>query len=496
VSLSVSETEARAGVRSVGSRHAVDWAPVVVALLTVSVFVVRLAQMHQSLYGDEVLALHEIVGHTLLGTVRAVRGGAESSPPLFFVLAWISAKLGDPTVLIRLPSLAFGTATIPVVYLLGRETVGRAAGVLGAAMLAMSPFALYYGVEARPYATLAFLSALSTLALVLAVRKRQRRWWLLYAFAAAAAAYTHYTAVFVLATQGAWSLWACRDRPREPVLANLLAVVLFLPWLPSVHGSQLGLYGLLEPLTAGHVLRDLAQPIVGYPYAPLGAIPTIPGLSLIGAFAVAGLVALLVDHRAQLSADLRDSFSRADGRWLITLLALATPVGLLLYSSQVTDIWGSRSLYASAPTGVILLAGLLLAIPQKARAVAVVITLGALVFGTIRAISPRYARPQFREVAEIIDRDPRPGDPVVMYPAFLNLTQAIPAQFARSHPVIWGVPTRWPSVPSGGTMYVVYDNAVGRVHHLPVPSPPHFTLVAWRRYDDLITFTLLEYRAS
>ena len=51
--------------------------------------------------------------------------------------------------------LAYLTATIPLVYLLGRETVGRTAGALGAAVLAASPFSLYYGVEARPYATLA-----------------------------------------------------------------------------------------------------------------------------------------------------------------------------------------------------------------------------------------------------------------------------------------------------------------------------------------------------
>ena len=496
MSLSVSETEARTGVQSAGSRLAVGWGPVVVGLLTVSVFVVRLTQMHQSLYGDEVLALREIVGHTLLGTVRAVRGGVESSPPLFFVLAWLSAKLGDPTVLIRLPSLILGTATIPVIYLLGRETIGRAVGVLAAALLAVSPFALYYGVEARPYATLAFLSALSTLGLVLALRSHCRRWWLLYAVATAAAAYTHYTSIFVLVIQAAWSLWVCRDRLREPLLANLLAILLFLPWLPQVHGSYLGLYQALESLTAGHVLRDLAQPIIGYPYAPLSTIPTIPGLVLIGAFSVTGLVALLARHWSRLGADVRDSLRRADGWWLITLLAFATPVGLLLYSILDTDIWGVRNLYASAPTGVILLAALLVAVPRRARAVVIVVTIAVLVFGAIQSISSRWARPQFRTVAEIIDRTARAGDPVVMYPSFLNLTQAVPAQFSRPHRVIWGEPTRWPSVAAGGTVYVVYDNAIGRARHIPVPAPPHLTLVSRQRYNGLITFTLLEYRAS
>ena len=494
MSLSVSETAARTGVHPADSRRAVEWAPVVVALLTVSVFVVRLTQMHQGLLGDEVLAVQEIVGHTLLGTVRAVRGGVESSPPLFFVLAWMSAKLGDPTVLIRLPSLILGTATIPVVYLLGRETVGRTAGVLGAAIVAASPFAAYYGIEGRPYATLAFLSALSTLALVLAVRTRRRRWWALYAVAAAGAAYTHYTAIFLLVTQGAWSLWACRDRLIEPLLGNLLAVVLFLPWLPEVHGSRLFVYARLDPLTVGHVLRDLAQPIIGYNYAPLSAIPTIPGLVIISVFAIAGLVALLAHHRARLGADLRESLRRADGWWLVALVALATPVGLLLYSILRTDIWGARNLYASAPAGALVFAALLLAVPRRARVVTVAVTFGLLVFGTIRALSPRYARPQFRTAAQYIDAHARPGDPVVMYPATLDLTGAIPAEFSRPHRVIWGEPKPWPSVPPGRTMYIVWDTLLYRKRRVPLPSPPHLRLVSDRRYAGLVNFSLLEYR--
>src|SRR5437588_1842570 len=137
-------------------------APIAVALLTAGAFALRLSQLNQSLFGDEVLAYHEVVGHSLGGVIRGVRTGLESSPPLVFVLAWASARLGDPTIWIRLPSLILGTATIPIVYLLGRGSVRRVPGALGAAVVAVSPFSLYYGVEARPYATLAFCCALST----------------------------------------------------------------------------------------------------------------------------------------------------------------------------------------------------------------------------------------------------------------------------------------------------------------------------------------------
>src|SRR5436190_240162 len=82
-------------------------------------------------------------------------------------------------------------AAAPALYLLGRQTVGRAAAVLGAAILAVGPFAVFYGVEARPYATMAFFVVVSTLALLRAVATGTWWWWLAYALAAAAAAYSH-----------------------------------------------------------------------------------------------------------------------------------------------------------------------------------------------------------------------------------------------------------------------------------------------------------------
>jgi hypothetical protein len=54
--------------------------------------------MDQSLYGDEVLAYHEIAGHSLPQVITAVRTGSESSPPVFFVFAWLTAKLANPTI--------------------------------------------------------------------------------------------------------------------------------------------------------------------------------------------------------------------------------------------------------------------------------------------------------------------------------------------------------------------------------------------------------------
>ncbi len=179
--------------------------------LTVLALVWRLSQIDQSLVGDEGYTFQDISAGSLGSTISLVNAGGENSPPLYFILAWFTAKIGDPSVWLRLPSIVLGTATVPVVYGIGREVFGRLAGLTAAAVVTLSPFAIFYSVEGRAYATMAFFVALSTLALLHAVRTRSVWWWALYAVAVAGAAYSHYTAIFLLAAQAAWALWVSRS---------------------------------------------------------------------------------------------------------------------------------------------------------------------------------------------------------------------------------------------------------------------------------------------
>lgn len=455
-----------------------------VAALTLGALTLRATQLDQSLFGDEVLAYNEVAHHSLGQVLGTVGHGAESSPPLFFMLAWVTAKLGDPTVWIRLPSLVLGAATVPLVYLIGRRTLGRDAGLVGAAVIAAAPFATYYGIEARPYATMAFFVAASTLALLRAVQTERWADWALYALAVAAAAYSHYTAVFVLAVEAAWGLWAARSW-RPVAAANLAAALLYVPWLPSLHGSTLSTYGLLEPLTAGHVLADLVRPVAGYPYASLAAIPTVAGLVVTGLAVAGGGINRLRSRR-----------TIGSGAVLVVATALATPVGLLLYSVIGTDLWSARSLSASAPAQALLVGALVTRLPRWGRAPAIAVVAGVLVFGTARAISARYARPPYRAAAAYLDRVAAPSDPVLMYTAALVLDQALPAQFRRPHDVVAGIPRPWPREPVGTRAFVVVDDGVLRALRTRDLRPPGWVLMGGRHYSGLVSFRVLTYRAA
>lgn len=443
--------------------------PVVVGViaLTLFAFFLRLSQIHQSLYGDEIWTYADILGKSFRAVLTNVHTGAENSPPLFFLLAYGTGKLGDLSVWIRLPSIVLGALTIPLVYLIGRETVGRLAGLLAGAILALSPFSFYYGVEARPYATMAFFLALSTWALLRAVRTNQTGWWALYTLAAVAAAYSHYTSVFVLLAQGVWSLWACRDRIWPPLVAGAAAVILYAPWIPQLRGKNLAVIGLLHPLTTHNVVTDLVRPVIGYPDGPLSAIPTYVGLGLVIVCVLVGL-AFAVRKAAAVT-------SRAEHRWpehfwLLVVLAVITPIGIFVYSEVSTDLWLPRGLYGSVPAASLVLATLLLAIPRPIGVGAVVIVLAVLAYGTVQAARPDWRRPPTRQVASYLDRHATGSDRVA-FVAFLG-ERTVMEQVRKRHQVIAYASMGTSTPPGASTYLVVEDNFAQAAHIRTIPNAP------------------------
>jgi uncharacterized membrane protein len=458
---------------------------VIVALLAVATFVFRLTQIHQSLFGDEVFTYTDIVGRSLPQVIANVHAGAENSPPLFFILAYATAKLGDPTVWIRLPSIFFGAALLPVIYMIGRDTVGRVPGAIAAAAVALSPFSMYYGVEARPYATMAFFTALSTWALLRAVDRRELGYWALYVVAAVLACYSHYTCAFVLIVQGAWSLWAYRRRLLPAAVSHATVVILYIPWFPYLRGKALAVIGGLEPLVAHNVLVDLARPIVGYPYAPLSAIPTYVGLAAVIACVLAGLA--LLTQAAVARGSLTDPASWPRHFWVLVAIALANPVLLLLYSIASTDLWLARNLYASMPAQALVL-GTVIAVPNR-RLVA--IGLGTVVFavlavGWARSISPSWERPPYRAMARYLDRHAGSRYPIT----FVSLlgSESIPTVWHGHHRLLSGTEFLHRRLGTARA-YLVDDYNTVKALHLPqVPPPPPGMALARRvRYQSAVS---------
>lgn len=490
--MSAAAAQARPRSAALGLSAPRDITVIAAGVLTLLAVVLRASQIGQSLIGDETFTYTDIVGKSFSAVLSGVHTGGENSPPLFFLLAYLSIKIGDPTIWIRLPSIIFGAAVIPVIYAIGRQTIGRWAGVLAAALVALSPFTLYYGVEARPYATMMFFVAFSTLALLRALATRSRWWWAAYAVSVAAAAYSHYTAIFVLLVQALWSLWRTRRRLAPALIANGAVAIAYLPWLPHVRGKGLSVIAQLEPLTAHNVVTDLARALVGYPYARLKNIPTTVGLFLSAACLLAGLGWWLWTFWR----------GHAGSRWrfdcniaLLASLALTTPIGLLLYSLADTDLWLARGLTASLPAAALVIAYTLSRLPRPAAVATIVVVVAVLTLGTLKALRTPYIRGPFRTLASYLDSNARPSDPVV----YISIVgqPAITEMLRKPHyqttllPLL-AHPNR---VSADARLYVILDDFLRQILHVKtVGLVPGYGLVSQRHFAGLFPTDVLIYR--
>jgi mannosyltransferase len=393
--------------------RATTWA---VIGLTALAAVLRILMAQDNLWGDE-LYLYEIVHGHSLGRALSIVHDTESTPPLYFVLAWVAARIGqDDQLWIRVPSLILGTATVPLLCALGLRTVGRRAALIAAAIFAIAPFDLFYGSEARGYSAVAFFCAASTLSLVQLVRTRRRRWMFALAITTAAAAYTHYVVVFLLAANLGWALWWHRPRARMVLAAYAGAALLYLPWVPSalVQLQSNTSERVVGPGSAELMAEAVAKLGFGHPFLRLGEIPGRAATIAIG-------LGLVVAAAFALRNAIRRRTRPAPEIVLLVAGAAITPVAALLYELGPNSIFMSRYMSASIPAGL-LVAGAVLAAARRPVVVglATLAVLGGVAVGTVRMLEPDGRRPDYRSIARQLDRVAAPGAPVVELSIFVG----------------------------------------------------------------------------
>jgi mannosyltransferase len=172
----------------------------------------------QSFWYDEALTVnlvHSSFGHMLAGV-----NAEEATPPLYFCLAWVWGHLfGTGEVGLRSLSAVAGTIAVPVAYSAARTMIGRRTGLITALLVALSPALIWYSQEARSYALLTLLCALSLLFFARARERPSRSNFIGWALASALALTTHYFAVFLIAPEAVWLLVATANR-RAAVAAS------------------------------------------------------------------------------------------------------------------------------------------------------------------------------------------------------------------------------------------------------------------------------------
>ena len=169
---------------------------------------------------DEALAL--FVGRGSLGDVLHTVVGERGGAPLHFLFAWAVVHSGGGLTALRIISLVFAVASVPLMAALGARLADRTTGVLAAAFAAASWVFLFHGVFGRMYSLFLFTSLLSFLALLAALDDPRRHRFVAWGVSLLLVLASHPYAVLVVGAQVLFVL--VLRRHLRPALATLAAV--------------------------------------------------------------------------------------------------------------------------------------------------------------------------------------------------------------------------------------------------------------------------------
>jgi uncharacterized membrane protein len=156
-------------------RAAVNARPCVLGAVALLAVAARLPGLFtQSLSQDEVASARIVSEPTfprLLGHVART----ESTPPLWYTLAWLAHHLGVPMQDVRLLSVAAGAVLAALVVDVARGVVALPFAALAGLMTAVGSQLVSHGRELRSYELLALLAVVFARALLAEVQARSRR---------------------------------------------------------------------------------------------------------------------------------------------------------------------------------------------------------------------------------------------------------------------------------------------------------------------------------
>ena len=269
---------------------------------------------------DETLALF-VAGQPLdemLGTVLGERGGA----PLHFLLVHAVATISPTLTALRLLSIVFAVASIPVIALLLARLTDRRTSLVATILVAASWVTLFHGIYGRMYSLFLFASALSFLAFIRAISDNRKWNWALWAVATLATIATHQYGAFVLAIQIVY-LGIARWRGQARLVPGLVAIGAVLLGAIPVWRSTLVLATRFEVGLGGEGGQ------LGGPWPVLTYLRSAFGDFLAGwtvVFVIVALVAVV-----GLVALARE---RAMGAVLVGLVVVVPAAGLAVASAQ------------------------------------------------------------------------------------------------------------------------------------------------------------------
>ena len=392
--------------------------------------------------------------------------------PSYFLLLWLIAKIGTSQWLLRLPSALFGAAAAVLTCAIGRRVADLRTGAVAGLLMALSPFEVQFGQEARSYTLVSCLILTALWGLVRLAQEPAfsafplnrhgalRGPWLAYCTGTAAALSVLNVAVPWLLASNIGALMIAR-RPgsdRRPFLRNwgLAQAVILALWLPSVAAVYFVSSGTLldgagwAPAETSRTIWSIIAPVyllrissfITYDVLPA----TVPGLPVVS-------VALALFGAWRL---------RRNPTMLVVIgcSALLLPLGLLLLSPFVPVLVPRYFAWSAAP--FFILAGVGLSKLSKARFTAMTATLAAVCLINLMPYYDYETKPRWDLLASRLAATTQPGDVVLFdcYYSYLMLSVFASHAGLDEHKVslTWQPPDAAKLAP-GHDLWVVYGRS-------------------------------------
>lgn len=394
----------------------------------------------ESVWLDEAVSV-KISGQSLPSIVESTATG-DTNPPLYYILLRLwTLVFGQSEVAIRSLSACLGTASVVLIYKLGSLLFDRKVGIIGALLLAISPFAIYYSQEARHYSLLLSLTLLSFLLFARMLRADRRSTGLLisYFLVSVMLCYTH---MFGLLTLGSQILYFLLFRRRylkarlHVWAAQIATLAAFSPWVfvivsEAYEEASHALDWVPEPslIVVAEIVGALGG--AGYLWRPLGAVFILALLLL----CLAGVFSSSVSRREN------GSDTEPQGNWrtgllnslrepriallltwflfplLVTIIISLTTMSLLV-SRYLIGI--TAAIYLLAALGISRVSLLLSSHSFRPNVVAGVLT-ALIVVISIPGLHEYYAYSQkdpWRDAAGFVEQGANSGDAIVFLPSY------------------------------------------------------------------------------
>ncbi|MBD8876251.1 glycosyltransferase family 39 protein [Roseibium polysiphoniae] len=364
-----------------------------------------------SLWYDEAVSWSQSKGS--LGELIALVA-ADNYPPLHNLLLWLTMPIiGDSETALRLPSAIAGILSIWLVYELGRLVFTRNTGLLAAAILAISPFHIWYSTEARMYALFAMAGLAFLIALVRTLEGDRLRWPILAAVFGALFLYSHIYAAFSMAGIGVllllWQVRSVRaqsfgyqDANTRTFASFCTSCLLFLPWLAvlAVRAKDVVNNGFWIAYPDGPFLKTMMRDMAG-------------SETFFLALAATALLVLIPTRKQSAKTDV-------DHRAAALLAAFAIAPFIIAYGLSITlrPILFDRYLIAAWPVLILLASAGACRFLPRLGPVALLTAVVLLTIHPLRFTLLQKIRPEWREISSIYLTERKNTDALYLYKGF------------------------------------------------------------------------------